>query len=70
MDNISNRLKQIKIEDNIWIIYLGIIILSFYSNSLEEDYYLYFSSSIGLITDKNYYRNLIVPGLSIEVLRK
>ncbi len=37
---------------------------------LEEDYYLYFSSSIGLITDKNYYRNLIVPGLSIEVLRK
>ena len=33
-----NRLNEIKIEDYIWIIYLGIIILSYYSNSLEKDY--------------------------------
>lgn len=38
--NINKRLKQIKIENNIWIIYIGIIILSFYSNLLEKDYFL------------------------------
>ena len=38
MDEILNRLKEIKIENYIWIIYLGIIFLSYYSNSLEKDY--------------------------------
>ena len=33
-----DRLKSIKIEDYIWIIYIGIIILSYYSNTLEKDY--------------------------------
>ena len=39
--DIYNKLKQIKIEDNIWIIYIGIIILSWYSNYLEKNYYIY-----------------------------
>ena len=39
-DEIITRLKEIKIEEYIWIIYLGIIILSFYSNNLEKDYFL------------------------------
>ena len=39
-EEINNKLKQIKIEDFIWIIYIGIIILSFYSNRLEADYYI------------------------------
>ena len=38
MNEILNRLKEIKIENYIWIIYLGIIFLSYYSNSLEKDY--------------------------------
>ena len=38
MENVSNRLKEIKIENYIWIIYLGIIFLSYYSNNLETDY--------------------------------
>ena len=38
MENVSNRLKEIRIENYIWIIYLGIIFLSYYSNSLESDY--------------------------------
>lgn len=38
MDEILNRLKEIKIENYIWIIYLGIIFLSYYSNNLEKDY--------------------------------
>lgn len=37
---IEKRLKQINNENIIWIIYIGIIILSFYSNSLETDYFL------------------------------
>ena len=37
-DEIKNRMKEIKIENYIWIIYLGIIFLSYYSNSLEKDY--------------------------------
>ncbi len=40
MNDVSNRLKEIKIENYIWIIYLGIIFLSYYSNSLEKDYLL------------------------------
>ena len=37
---VEDKLKELKIEDFIWFIYIGIIILSFYSNSLEEKYYL------------------------------
>lgn len=41
MNEINDRLKDIKIEEFIWIVYIGIIILSFYSNSLEKKYFLY-----------------------------
>ena len=40
MNDVSNRLKEIKTENYIWIIYLGIIFLSYYSNNLEKDYLL------------------------------
>ena len=36
----KKRLNQIKIENNIWIIYIGIIILSLYGNKKETDYFL------------------------------
>lgn len=32
------RLKDIKIENYIWIVYIGIIILSWYANSKEKDF--------------------------------
>ena len=38
---ILNRLKQISIENKIWIIYIGIIFLSWYSNSYEKKYFLF-----------------------------
>ena len=44
---INNRIKQINIENKIWIIYIGIIILSWYSNYLEEVYFK---------TDNKYYK--------------
>ena len=37
---IQKRIKQIETENHIWIIYLFIIILSYYSNSKEKDYFL------------------------------
>lgn len=40
-EEIKNKLNFITIEDYIWIIYLGIIFMSWYSNSLERDYYLH-----------------------------
>lgn len=40
-EHLNKKLKQLKIEDYIWIIYIGIIILSWYSNSLERKYYIY-----------------------------
>lgn len=40
MNEVDERLKEIKIEEYIWIIYLAIIFLSYYSNSLEKDYFL------------------------------
>lgn len=33
-------LKKLKVEENIWFIYLLIIGLSFYSNSVERKYYI------------------------------
>ncbi len=39
-NNIKKRLKQIQIENFIWIIYIFIIGFSFYANKLEKDYFL------------------------------
>ena len=38
--DIEKRLKEIKIEDYIWILYIGIIIFSLYSNTLEKKYFI------------------------------
>ena len=39
--NLSEKLNELKIEDYIWLIYIGIILLSWYSNSLERNYFIY-----------------------------
>jgi len=39
-DEVYSRVKQLKIEDFIWIIYIGIIVLSWYSNTLERKYFI------------------------------
>lgn len=36
-----DKLKEIKDENIVWIIYIGIIILSYYANSKEVKYILY-----------------------------
>ena len=36
----EERLKKISIENNIWIIYLGIIFISLMANNYEKDYFI------------------------------
>lgn len=38
---LNEKLKQLNIEDSIWVVYIGIIFLSWYSNSLERKYYCF-----------------------------
>lgn len=62
-DELNKRLKQLKIEDFIWIIYIGIIILSWYSNSLERKYFLYNDKN-----SKKKYREILILIFSILVV--
>ena len=39
-DELNKKLKQLKIEDFIWLISIGIIIMSWYSNNLERKYFI------------------------------
>lgn len=38
-NEIENKINQINTEDKIWIIYIGIIFLSWYANELERNYF-------------------------------
>lgn len=40
-EHLNKKLKQLKTEDYIWIVYIVIIVLSWYSNTLERKYYIY-----------------------------
>ena len=39
-EEINKKIKEINTEDIIWVIYIGIIFLSFISNNLERKYYI------------------------------
>ncbi len=62
-DEILNKLKEIKIENYIWIIYIGIIFMSWYSNSLEKDYFINKN-----INSKIKYRNIMLIIFSILLI--
>ena len=57
------RLKTLNIEDFIWVIYIGIIIASWYSNSLERDYFIN-----GNQTSKEKYRKIMIIIFTILVI--
>ena len=59
-NELNEKLKQLKIEDFIWLIYIGIIFLSWYSNSLERKYFI-FNDQIS----KEKYRKIIILIFSI-----
>ena len=62
-DQIKKRLEQIKIENNIWVIYLIIIALSYYSNNLEKDYFINKNEE-----SKNNYRKINILIFTILVI--
>ena len=62
-EDILNRIKQINIENKIWIIYIGIIILSWYANSFEKNYFIYKNN-----LSKKKYKDITIIIFSILVL--
>ena len=60
---LNNKLKEINIENMIWVLYIGIIILSYYSNYLEKKYFINKD-----IKSKNEYRKIIIIIFSILVI--
>lgn len=63
MNDTYEILKKIKIEEYIWIVYLVIIGLSFYSNYIEKIYY-----TTKNILAKEKYRELTILIFSIALL--
>ncbi len=61
--NINEKLKQITIEDYIWIIYIGIIVTSWYANKYESDYFKYND-----IVSKEKYRRIMIRIFTILVV--
>ncbi|MBQ4583917.1 MAG: hypothetical protein IJA94_03415 [Bacilli bacterium] len=55
MDDLAERLRQLKNEDFIWLIYIGIIVLSWIANSLERKYFIFND-----LNSKEKYRNLMI----------
>jgi len=62
-DALNDKLKQLKIEDFIWVIYIFIIFLSWYSNSLERKYFIYND-----LESKEKYRKIIIFIFSILII--
>jgi uncharacterized membrane protein YbhN (UPF0104 family) len=60
---VIERLKELDIEEFIWIIYLGIIFLSFLSNTLERNYF-----ESGEEEDKEKYRGIMIVIFSILII--
>ena len=55
MDDRLKKLNDIKIENFIWVIYIGIILLSWYANDKERKYLLYNDQR-----SKKEYQNLLI----------
>ena len=62
-DSLNSKLKQLKIEDFIWFIYIFIIFLSWYSNSLERKYFIYND-----LESKEKYRKIMIFIFSILII--
>ena len=63
MNEKEERLKDIKTENAIWVVYIGIIILSWYANSKEKHFVLYNDEK-----SKKEYQNLMILIFSVLVI--
>lgn len=62
-ESLNKKLKQLKIEDFIWIIYIGIIFMSWYANSLEKKYFIYND-----LVSREKYRKMMIFIFSILIV--
>ena len=62
-ESIKERLRELKNEDFIWVIYIGIIFLSWFSNSLERSYFKTFNTEY-----RDKYRSIIILIFSILIV--
>lgn len=60
---LSEKLNQLKMEDYIWLIYIGIIFTSWYANNLERKYFIYDD-----LVSKDKYRKIMIFIFSILII--
>lgn len=60
---INEKLKQLQIEDFVWLIYIGIIFLSWYANDLERKYFIFNDHK-----SKEEYRKIMILIFSILII--
>lgn len=63
MNEKKKRIKQIEIENTIWLVYIFIIGLCLYANSFEKNYF-----ETGNINSKETYRNLTIIIFTIAII--
>ena len=63
MEDKLDKLEDIKIENFVWVIYIGIIILSWYANSKEKKFLLYDDE-----VSRKEYQNLMILIFTILVI--
>lgn len=63
INELNYKLNKLKNEEIVWIIYIGIIILSFYSNMLEKKHFI-----TGDLESKQNYKNTLILIFSILVI--
>lgn len=62
-EELSRKLNELKIEDYIWLIYIGIIFTSWYANDLERKYFVYTD-----LVSKEKYRKIMIFIFSILII--
>ena len=62
-EEIEEKLREINIENFIWIIYIGIIIASWYANTLEKKYFLYDD-----LKSREIYRKIIICIFAVLII--
>lgn len=62
-ESLDKKLKQLKIEDCIWLIYIGIIFMSWYANSLERKYFV-----INDLEARENYRKIMILIFSVLII--
>lgn len=61
--DLNQRLEELKIEDFIWVIYIGIIVLSWISNDFERDYFVNNN-----LESRDIYRNILIFTFAILII--